>query len=97
MATYIDLNALIATADGNLLQKRVSVATVIAAQALLEGTPTADQKAWALQVLADLRQEAMKLLRYAIADNAASTPAQITGVTDAQLQAAITAAVARIV
>jgi hypothetical protein len=97
MATYVELSALIATPDGNTLRKRVAVAAVIAAQTLLEGTPTAEQKAWAKKVLADPDSESMILLRYAIADNAGSTPAQITGVSDSALQTAITAAVAKVI
>lgn len=89
MATYIELREIIQSPDGNVLRKRVEVAAVIAARNFLAGSPTANQRAWAVGVLEAPETSGMSVLRYIIATNNTATLAQITGVTDANLQTAV--------
>ena len=83
MATYAELRVLFN--DSDLLDK-VEVALVIAAHALLSGTPTAAQKAYAAQVFANPKAEAQKAVMSVLADNKAATVAQIQGASDASVQ-----------
>lgn len=89
MATYIELREIIQSPDGNVLRKRVEVATILAARNYLAGSPTANQRVWSVAALDAPESAAQPVLRYIIAANNAATVAQITGVTDANLQTAV--------
>ncbi len=83
MATYEELRTL---DDNDALKNRVDVAAMIAANALLEGTPSVDDQKWAAAVFASPRGESIKAWRAVLAKNSSATVAQITNATDAALQ-----------
>lgn len=83
MATYQELFDLRSNSD---LRNKVAVACVKKAQALLDGTPTTDQVAWASSTLASPIAQADKIFAYVLAANSAATVAQITSATDAAIQ-----------
>lgn len=76
MATLQELRGLFR--DSDLLEK-VESATVIAANNLLEATPTAADKAWASGVFSNPFREAQKVLMAVLADNSNATVDQIKG------------------
>lgn len=83
MATYDELSSL---ANGTL-RKKVMVALTISAQAALTASPgSAQQRAWALQVLQNPTQWGQTVLFAVLAANKDATVAQITAATDAQIQ-----------
>ena len=86
MATLLELRSLFSDAD---LLKRVESATVIAANDLLSGTPTAAQKAWASLVFSSPVPEAKKALMATLAGSSSFTVSQIQGATDSAIQAAV--------
>lgn len=89
MATLEELRDLYSD-DG--LRKRVEVATVIAAQALLEAVPgTANGRAWALVVLQNPNLWGRVVYKSILATNAATSVAQIQGATDSAIQTAVDA------
>jgi len=88
MATLQELRSLFN--DSDLLEK-VEAATVIAANDLLSGTPTADQKAWAAAVATNPNAEAKKALMFVLASNAGVTVSQIQGAADTAIQASVDA------
>ena len=94
MATYQELKGLVNDSD---LQDKVEVATVIAANNLLSGTPSTADKAWAAAVFASPRAEAQKALMAVLATNAAADVAAIQGATDALIQAGVDAVVPTLV
>ena len=83
MATYLELRQLMNDAD---LPNRVDVATIVFAEGLLSGTPTAADKAWASLVFSNPSSEGMKVLMAVLAANKAATLAQIQSATDETLQ-----------
>ena len=96
MATLMEERALFGCDD---LRGKVEAAIVNKAYAILqEATPGAVRKAWAVGVFtpASVRSEAERFLLYLLAANAAFTPAQITGATDATLSTKISDVVDRI-
>ena len=86
MATYAELQGL---RSENTLVVKTQVAVVVAAYNLIKTgtTPTAPQQKWAAAVLKSPAGEAEKALMFVLAKNAAATVAQITGATDATVQA----------
>lgn len=90
MATYVEIRNLFS--DSSLLN-RTGVATIVAANALLSGAPTAASKAYAAAVFQDPEGEARKVLMAVLSANKALTVAQIQGVTDANLQTAVDAVI----
>jgi|SRR4051812_29139389 hypothetical protein len=94
MATYLQLYSL-ADQGGDLYQ-RIATACVIQANLIRSETPppnSAQRLAWARRALADPKSVAQQMLWAALAQNAGSTTAQITGATDATLQTAVANAV----
>lgn len=94
MATYSELRDLF---THDTLPNRVEIAVIKAAQALIDGTPTAPEQSWAASVLSNPSGEASKAFRYVLAANSASTVAVITAATDAQIQTNVDAAVPSLV
>lgn len=94
MATYIDLYSLRgsnATAD---LQKKITVALAIKANAIAKlPTPTVSQKDFAVSALRDPESYLPLVMNYILADNNTATTAAITGASDALVQTAVNAAV----
>ena len=91
MATYIELFGL---KDDSDLQDKVAVAIAIKAQAIRDlGAPTQGQRDWANDVAADPVAEVGRVLWIVLAVNKDATVPQISGATDANIQAAVDAAV----
>lgn len=90
MATYQELFAL---QSDDALRDKVYVATVIAAQTKLAGTPSAEEAAWAVNVLGNPKAEGLKVLRLVLAANESASVAQIQGATDAAIQANVDAVI----
>ena len=88
MATYSELHGL--RSHDNLI-KQTQIAVLIAAQNLVKTgtTPTAAQTAWAASVLGNPAGEAQKALLFVLAGNSSATVAQITGASDALVQAKV--------
>lgn len=87
MATYLDLNAL--QADPILLSKIEAALWVTLNTIAGEATSTANHSArvgYAIEALKDTPGTARKLLKLALAANAAATTVQIQAATDAALQ-----------
>lgn len=90
MATYAELNGLYSNGD---LMVKVSVACVIKAHSLLQGTPSADQKTIAKAILENPPGYAKTVIKYVLAANANATPTQITDATDSTVQTHVDAAI----
>lgn len=76
------------------LRKRVAVACMIKAEQILdEATPSQARLDWALRALENPLAEAVPMLSYALAVNAAAAQAQILNADDAAVQTAVNAAV----
>ena len=86
MADYTELMTLVNN-DG--LRNRVIIATAIAAEGLLSGTPTADQQKWAASVFSNPKTEGRKAFLSVLAANNTLTLAQFGAVTDAQIQTGV--------
>ncbi|MBV1929886.1 MAG: hypothetical protein KUG81_10305 [Gammaproteobacteria bacterium] len=83
MATLQELRGLFN--DSDLLEK-VEAATVIAANNLLAGTPTADQKAWAAAVATNPNTEGKKALMFVLAENEGLSVSAIQSAGDGAIQ-----------
>lgn len=95
MATLEELQTLFS--DSGLMVK-VQSALILEAQALLDlPTPTADQKAWAVDVLNNPTGETAMTLRYVVAANAESTAVQISGASEAQIKTNVATVVPRLI
>lgn len=94
MATYIDLRKLFN--DGDLVN-RTAVAVVISVNAILDATPTANDKAYANMVLSNPQSEAKKVLMTVLAANKSATVADIQTATDATLQTKVDAIVPHLI
>lgn len=90
MATLDELATLYG--DGDLLNK-VSAAIVISAYNLLQGTPTAADRAYAAKVFSSPKGEAQRVLKYVLAANSAATISAIQSATDVAIQTEVDAAV----
>ena len=90
MATLLELKGLITDSD---LQDKVETSLIIAVQAVLDGTPTADQQKYAAHVFASTRGEASKALMSVLATNNGLTTAQILGATDTAIKSNVAAVV----
>ena len=84
MATYLELQGLFNDNDLNI---RVRTAVVIAANDLLSGTPTAADRAFALNVFSNPKSMSEKVLMSVLAENSDATVANIQGASDSAIQA----------
>lgn len=94
MATYLELYT--ASGAGVLvdLEKKIVIAIAIKANTIAKSaTPTAAQKAWAIEALRTPTAYLQTVLHYILAEYNTATVAVITGATDAQAQTAVNAAV----
>lgn len=95
MATLEELRSLHVN---DALRNKVTSAAVIAAQAQLTASPgSVNGRSWALKVMRDPGGWGDVIFKSVLADNAANTPAQITGATDAQIQASVDSVVQNII
>ena len=90
MATYAELRSLF---KDSALLNRVTVATIVSANGLLSGAPTAASKAYAAACFSDPEGEARKVLMAVLAVNKALTVTQIQGAADAAMQTQVDAVV----
>jgi len=86
MATYIELRKLFKDSD---LSNKVITATIVFAQELISGTPTANDKAWAASVFSNPDSEGKKILMGVLAINKAASVEDIQGASDAAIQTAV--------
>ena len=92
MATYLEIRSLF---NDRELRFKVSTAVIIAAGNILnEVTPSVARKAWAGQAFRDPETEAKRVLSAVLAANKTATLPQISGASDAAIQANVDDAVA---
>ena len=90
MASYQDIRILFSDSD---LFEKIEVATIIAANGLLGGTPTTQEKAWAATVFSSPSTEAKKALMAVLATYSNLTVVQIQAATDPAIQTGVDAVV----
>lgn len=94
MATYAELLDL---SGNSVLQAKIRVACVIAAETIRTESPAtanhANRLVWAASVFADPIQESRRMTWAVLAQNKDATVAQITGASDAVVQNAVNSAV----
>ncbi len=83
MATYIEIRQLI---NDEELPNRVTTATVVFAQQLISGIPTAADKVWASGVFSNPDSEGKKILMAVLVANKDSTVQQIKDASDSAIQ-----------
>lgn len=94
MATYAELYALKTGTGINDLRTRIRMAVSIKANAVAkDGAATAPAKEWARNALGNPEASEATLLNYILAEYNAQTTSVIVNATDAQVQAAVDAAV----
>lgn len=95
MATYAELYELRSDSE---LRNKVAVAATKKAQSLIDAaSPTTAQISWANSAIVDPQAKAGPLLNYLLAANSALTVGQISGVSDANIQTAVNAAVDKLI
>ena len=96
MATNLELRQLFGGDDSSLLN-RVEVGCIIAAEAIRKENAATENHAnrlvWAKRAFTASRSVSNQMLMALLATNAAATVEQITGATDATINAAVAAAV----
>ena len=83
MATYTELRGLFNNSE---LLGKIEVATVKHASDLLDGTPTAADRAWAADVFGNPKSESKKALMAVLATNSGLDSAAIIAASDAAIQ-----------
>ena len=86
MAKYTDLRGLFNDAE---LTNTVTLATLVAVNTILEGTPTAKDKAYAALLAANPQREAKKVLMFVLAANRGLTIEAIQAADDSAVQAKV--------
>ena len=86
MATYTELRDLF---SNDAMKNKLDIATIIAANNLLDGAPTAGEQSWAATVFSNPRNESIKAWMAVVATNNASSIAQITSASDSTIQTAV--------
>lgn len=94
MATLLELRQQFNNDD---FRNRVTAATVIAANDLLSGTPTAEQKAFAKSVFASPNSVGEIVTMAVLAANKSATVAQIESATDNAIQNQVNAVIPNLV
>lgn len=94
MATLTEIHDLF---SDPAITKKVRAALVIAANNLLDGSPTTAQKAYAAAVFSDPISEAEKATLAVLAANADSTVVQIRGASDSAIQNNVNAVIQTLV
>ena len=90
MAAYLELYDLRSNSG---LRNKIAVATVIAAEEKLSGTPTAAEATWALGVVTNPNAAAKEVINLVLAANKSSSTSAILSATDAAIQANVDAVV----
>lgn len=94
MATLLEIRQQFSNDD---LRNKVTTATVIAANALLTGTPSAEQKAFAKSVFQNPNQMGAIVTMAVLAANKDATVAQINNATDTAIQTKVDAVIPKLV
>lgn len=94
MATLLEIRQLFANDD---FRNKVTAATVIAANNLLSGTPTADEKTFAKSVFQSPDSMGAIVTMSVLAENNGLTVAQIEGAADSAIQTNVDAVVPNLV
>lgn len=94
MATYLELRNLFDDSD---IRNRVESAIVIAANNLLQGTPTANDRAWIVSVIGNYKAEGRKAFMLVLAANKDLTLVNIQNATDTAIQTQVDAIVPELV
>jgi len=94
MATLQELRSLFSNSD---LMEKIEAATVIAANDLIGGTPSADDQRWAAVVFSSPASEARKAMMAVLASNNTASVAAIIGASDAAIQGNVDDVVATLV
>lgn len=98
MATYLELHALRVSEALLPLRQKIDIALAVRANQLAKSaSPTAAQKQFAIQALKDSGAYSPLILSYILAEYNAVAVSAITGATDAQVQAAVDAAVTTLI
>ena len=79
------------------LPNKIESALVIEAAILLEGTPTANDRAWATHVVKSLKSESKAALMFVLAARKTLTPSAIAGASDSAIQLAVNTIVPELV
>lgn len=94
MATYIEIRNLF---DNGEIRNKVITATVIAANNLLSGTPTAADRSFADAVFTNPNSVGKKVYMSVLAANKATTLENIEGASDAAIQTHVDAVIPALV
>ena len=94
MALYTELRGLFADDE---LKNRVEIATIIAANNILSGTPSIEQQKWAAHTFSSPRSESNKALMSVLAENNGLTVTQIQNASDVAIQNAVNSVVPSLV
>ena len=94
MATYSDLFDL---AGNSELQDKIAVASVVAAYALLTGSPSASESSWASSVISNPRGTSKSLINAVLAANKDQDVSTILGASDSAIQNAVDSVVAGLI
>lgn len=86
MATNEEIRTIENGVSGDALRNKIAVAVMVKAHALLQGTPSSGQRAWADEALENPMAKVPAVFRYMLAASKGSTVAQITGASDAVIQ-----------
>lgn len=86
MATFDELRDIATTALGVPLRTRIQAAIAIKAHALVGGTPTATQLAWALEALENPASKVDMVMNYMLAAKESAAVSAITDATDTVIQ-----------
>lgn len=94
MATYLELRGLF---NNDVLLNKVSIALLVAVGALIAGTPTTADKAYAAAVYDNPQGEARKALMSVLAANKDATLSSIKSASDSAIQTNVDAVVSILV
>jgi len=94
MATYTEIRDLF---SDDAMRNKMDVAVIVAAEALLAGTPTLSDQKWAAAAFNSPRSESTKAFMAVLAANKTSTVATIQGASDAAIQTKVDAIVGSLV
>jgi hypothetical protein len=97
MATLEELSGLPGGPGWDDLILKIKAAVIIKAHALLTGTPTAGETAWAEEALTNPQNKSEIIIFYVLAANAGVTTAQILNASDSAIQTNVNSAVDQLV
>lgn len=96
MATLEELSTMIGTAPYNELRNKVNRAIIIESTSMVEGTPTVDEKAFALAALSDPKAYENTILEYLVGDNNLASVSGITSASDDTIKTSVVNAITKL-